>query len=768
MKKKTLVLMILLLTIFGMYFIGKNVKFKNNISKINLFAGNVEDIKDVNLRQCVSYQLEQGAELANLTSLDCSYKSIGSLEGIKVLSNLQNINLEGNYINYADDLAEIPTLRDINLSNNYIDSIDVKGLSNLSRIVLKANRIKSMKDVDLPSTITNLDISNNELSGAIDLSQFQNLSAIYIHTNSAMTSLKLADLSKLLHMDISDTSIYSPDSITDGTNKLSSVSNQLKSLAVNGFTWSDTLKNLIIANAGTLENLQIGRTGITNIDFLTSNASSFTNLRILNLGVNDLKTLDLTGLNKLEEILLDSCNLSSLNIGNKGIVKRLYLGNNKLTSFDTNGYTSLEYLDLHQNPLTNFDFSSLNTLKVLNLSFIDLKDSFSINKIPSNIEYLYLVSTKLDGSKDFSSLAALRHLNIQNEDYRGANKNNTITSLKINPNLALLNASISTLNSLNVDGESKLEILDIVDSKISSIDFTKFKNIRHLGLASTSKLTSLDLTPIKDSLRELTMNSSALVDTFVFPNDLPRLTFLGINAEQQSKLDIRNYHNLALISVGYYDYVHQISSSKKIDVDEVLSEHTAEGIETSSNYELYDGMNVSERMNKVDNLELDNNNQKTFHIIDYDAEFSKLNLENYKGIIRYSAYYTVKGVLFESDLYTIDESANFIDVKGEKDPDKILSHIILNDPSATKKIEGNKLIITIGDTEKVYYLDVDFIDDEKGKNSLDPKNNYETTENPNTGVIFSIIALIVLIAAGIVSKYYLDYKKKHDELIEKI
>ncbi len=771
MKMKLLKICIII-GLFFIFFSNGSNRYESVVTNNSYESGNIESIKDLNLRKCVSDALPDGQELSSILDIVCDYRMITHLDGIEELSNLKTISLKGNYIYDANALNNIPSLTSIALDRNYIESINLSSLSNLKQIGLHANRIDSVTDLKLPTSLEILSIGENYLSGLVDLSNLSNLKTLYIPTNAGITSIKVADVNKIENIDISDLSIETTDNVYDASKKLSSVSNQLNSLAVNGMELNDNLKQFILANASSLNNLQIGRTGITDISFLDDNASLFSNLKILNLGVNNLGALDLSNFNKLETLYLDSCDLERLVLADKSIVKELYLGNNKFTSFDGSGYTSLTYLDLHQNPLSSYNFTSNTNLIYLDLSFIDLSNKLDLSKLSSNINTLKLISTKLSGNLDFSSLSSLRKLYIYNEDYRGSGLENTYTSVKINPNLNELNTNNNTnLTAFNVDGTSNLETLDIVASKISSIDFTKYPKLKHLGVASTNNLTTLDLTPVKNTISAITMNSSALVNSYTLPTDLPALTYLGINATQVKNIDFSKYPSLGILNIGYYDDIYYISSNNKINIDDIIKMSMPSGITISNNYLLFQGFSATENFNRKDELLLDSNNYMRFHLVDSSPKIDSINYDTFRGVIDYSAYYTVRGVLLGSDKYTFDEGYGAI-IVGNDNPDSILANITISNSDATKEIKDGYLIIKIGNTEKRYRLAKDMNDLIPGgnsKGSVDPVvKNTSTTDNPKTGIIISFVGTLFLLIVGLSFAYYYQYNRRKKAIIEKL
>ena len=106
--------------------------------------------------------------------------------------------------------------------------------------------------------------------------------------------------------------------------------------------------------------------------------ASITSLYCTGDGSNEIE--DTTGLEKmtaLTQLNLGYNNLSSIDVSNNTALTQLNLGYNNLSSIDVSNNTALEYLDLSNNAI--FDFSSARNLNLTSKNFRNQKGTTTIN-----------------------------------------------------------------------------------------------------------------------------------------------------------------------------------------------------------------------------------------------------------------------------------------------------------------------------------------------------------------------------------------------------
>ena len=134
-------------------------------------------------------------------------------------------------------------------------------------------------------------------------------------------------------------------------------------------------RNTLILNNSSIEDL----TGI----------KSFTQIKNLDVGSNNLTSLDVSKMNNLEGIFCDGNNLTSLNISYLKL-KELDCTNNQLTNIDLSNVSQLDSLDCSYNFLTTLDLSSIKTIYEIRLTDNLLETLYIKNGFSESYYYLQL------------------------------------------------------------------------------------------------------------------------------------------------------------------------------------------------------------------------------------------------------------------------------------------------------------------------------------------------------------------------------------------
>ena len=80
---------------------------------------------------------------------------------------------------------------------------------------------------------------------------------------------------------------------------------------------------------------------------------------------NKLSTLNVQGLTSLQKLYCDKNQLTALNMQGLTTLKELVCGENQLTELDVQGFTALQRLECHENKLTELNVQGLTALQVL-------------------------------------------------------------------------------------------------------------------------------------------------------------------------------------------------------------------------------------------------------------------------------------------------------------------------------------------------------------------------------------------------------------------
>jgi hypothetical protein len=175
-----------------------------------------------------------------------------------------------------------------------------------------------------------------------------------------------------------------------------SISNYVASTQIpNSFGWVDGHNSIDINSNGEIEQNEAAL--ITYLNISNSNINNltgieyFTNLRYLDCSVNNLTSLDVTGLNNLVMFTCQSNQLINLNITGLNNLKNLHCSSNELTTLNLLGLNNLEAFFCSENQLITLDLTTLNKLNFLRCEVNQLETLFvkNNNEIMLNLNFSY-------------------------------------------------------------------------------------------------------------------------------------------------------------------------------------------------------------------------------------------------------------------------------------------------------------------------------------------------------------------------------------------
>ena len=154
---------------------------------------NEENFPDANFRNWILAQ-EYGQdgvltvdEIAAVTEINVSNKSISDLTGIEYFTALTSLNCEGNPLTSLD-VSKNTALTELDCSSNQLTSLDVSKSTNLIRLYCSYNQL-TLLDLSKNTALTEFDCSSNQLT-SLDVSKNTNLTRLECQDNP-LTSLDL-------------------------------------------------------------------------------------------------------------------------------------------------------------------------------------------------------------------------------------------------------------------------------------------------------------------------------------------------------------------------------------------------------------------------------------------------------------------------------------------------------------------------------------------------------------------------------------------------
>lgn len=521
-----------------------------------------------------SVDKESFHNLHNLRSLDISdnglevlaidtFKNVDSLKEIIIAKNklkkLPNALFKGKSIelfsvveNYLEGSIErgmfegMQFVTELNLSNQRLDSIEDNafyGLGQLVTLLLQNNKIKTLspKCFNTLLNLKQLDLSNNKLENIeFEKERIGYLESLSIRNNylSVVKHEHFQGLDSLQFLDLSDNKISWLESNSFKSLK-NLISFEISNNPLNGTLEENTFEGLnslpsldiscsllITIQNGSfngmirLKNLNISRSKIQTLQF-----NSF-------ISTGAMETLDLSH-NNIKEFIVNNSQISNLDT--------LYLNNNNIKTLDAKTFDRmllLTKLILSYNEIENIDILTFANQKSLRVLDVSSNPNFLFNTIlinnTNNMNELYLSGTKSGISFHEINNIPMSHI-------------------------AISNASIENIITLNLNGLKHLDNLDLSYNKISKVDFgcfTKISTLKTLDL-SYNQITYIQPGALKDNTELHSLNISH--------NDLTSITYgiflgpiylntLDISYNKIDNLQNERFHELKSLSVLIADH----------------------------------------------------------------------------------------------------------------------------------------------------------------------------------------------------------------------
>ncbi|WP_051599150.1 cell wall-binding repeat-containing protein [Metaclostridioides mangenotii] len=335
------------------------------------------------------------AENSYLKSLDLSkntnlnYLDISKDPGIEGLNNLdisKNPNLEYLNMNYNNistlNLNNNKALKFLYAQSNKLEKIDISKNLNLEELEVGDNKLKSL-DVNNNANLVKLNIAEHEIS------------SLNTKNNPLLKFLEISH-TKIVDIDLSNNTDL--EKLNLGGNKFTEISlpdlPKLKRLSAYS---NSILTKLDITKCPALEYLTLeGCYKLADLDI-----SKNINLEYVNLRCR-LKSLDVSNNVNLKTVYLDGNELTSLDVSVLTKVEILSPSNNKLKQLDVSKNVNLKQLNIHTNELELLDVSNNKKLERLwceknHLRYLDVTNSPNLTYLSTDKQNFINLVEKIDG-----------------------------------------------------------------------------------------------------------------------------------------------------------------------------------------------------------------------------------------------------------------------------------------------------------------------------------------------------------------------------------
>ena len=450
-------------------------------------------------------------EIAGVTTIRVSYKSIQNLTGIGYFTALTMLHCEWNQLK-ALDVSENTNLTALHCYHNQLKALDVSENTALTVLKCYQNQIKGEA---MDALVASLPAGSN---GTLDVIHIENEGNVMTNDQAAAAKAK-GWIPK--HYDGYGWEEYEgKDSIND--------------IAINETTFPDeNFRAWVLANAfgrdKVLTKGEIAR--ITKLDIGSRRIQSmkglefFTELSWLDVyGNSDITEIDLSPFPKMKHLDVGWCKIQELDVSKNTELTYLDCRGNGLTTLDLSQNTSLTTLICFGNQLAELDLSQNTLLTEIEcsnnpLEELDVSKNMNLEKLScienrlttldvsqhTALKYLTCYNNQLN-SLDVTGCSAMISLQCYNNqlvelDLTGCTKLLTLycsknqlneLDLSTNERLDQLYCQYNNLTKLNVSNNKELWCLTCNDNQLTELDVSGVTALYHLH-CYRNKLTSLDM-----------------------------------------------------------------------------------------------------------------------------------------------------------------------------------------------------------------------------------------------------------------------------------
>ena len=443
------------------------------------------------------------AEVAAVTTLDCSYRDIDSLQGLRSLTALTELNAAGNQLTQVD-LSSNAALVSVNLSDNLMATAKFAGLSSLAYLDVSVNQLTAL-DVSGCSGLQTLVCTDNRLA-RLDLS-----------TNAQLDELAI-DPGQNVTIPISEG--FFPDAGLRAALQSSQVdADQDGALSQRE---RDNVTRLTLTDSSTQD-----LTGLAWLSSLTSLDASNTSLA----------SLDGTKLPQgLTSLKADATQVSWVDVSTLEMLLTLTLRDDPVGSVDLTGLTSLTTLDVSGTSLSSLDVSPVSS--TLTLLYVEpgvtvtgaVTDTSACFPDDGLRQALFGSTDYNPNSDDLLSPGEMDKLTTLN--LTGAQVTD-LTGLSQLTKLRTLVAQGVTFGTFSTQGLGTLQSLYLSGCSLTALDLTAADSLTLLDV-SNNQLTALDLWGAPNLTVLVASGNPAL--TLVDARACPNLTQGSVTLDQGATL----------------------------------------------------------------------------------------------------------------------------------------------------------------------------------------------------------------------------------------
>jgi surface protein len=681
---------------------------RNGLSEIDL--SNNTSLKTVNLvgNNLTSIDITNNLGLTQLFLGENSITELDVTQHVDLINlGFQDNDLSGIDLSNNPDLKILyaygnPNLSFIDLRNSHNESItDIRLSENPSLTCVSVDNPAYSKtnwtDIDDPSvfkfTCDGNDIVNipdaNFKAALLANTTINSTDDGEITYGEAEAYTGMIDVDQLLIADLTGIETFvNITSLDCGQNSLASINisnnTELKTLWID----NNDLTSVDISNLTKLSDFRCGNNAITTLEL-----SNNTEITVLIVGGNELSEIDVSALTKLStQFSCDSNNLTSLDVSNNPLLKRLFIQNNQITELNLSNNPSLNDVYLVNNQLTslnmrsggNTNVTSFNVTGNNNLECVSVDNaSYSTanwTSIPEGLEFklacdpdelVYIpdeafkssltAGTSIDTNDDdeISYGEAEAYSSNLKLDNRGIED---LTGIEAFININKLEVQGNALSELSLENNTALTYLNVSDNDLTSFDPSKLTLLTTFQIAR-NEITTLDVSA-NTLLETLSVQQNGSLEN-VDLSALTGLKYLNMTGINSSSVDVSNNTQLLSLQMSGVEMESIDLSNNTLLQILSLSNNSLSSIDLSANTALYllwlglnefTSLDLSE-LPAIKDLSLTGNMLTELNVANgNNTNFTRFELSDNPNL----TCITVDDVAYSQANWTdIDETANF-------------------------------------------------------------------------------------------------------------